>query len=127
MIRVINFFCFAFSAFACLALYHVSEQTRVTRAELKLTHRAIAQEQQLSEALQAEWGRATQPAQIDRAAQAKLAVEDKPAVELASTNLLPRRGDSVVGDAEVRSASAVVPAPTSDIAAVAIASVQPGN
>jgi hypothetical protein len=126
MIRVINFFCFALSAFACLALYHVSEQTRVARAELKLVHREIAQEQQLSDALQAEWGRATEPAQIDRAAQAKLAVEDKPAVELASTNLLPRRGDNMIGDAEVRSASAIESAPTSG-AAMTIAAMQPGD
>jgi hypothetical protein len=34
MIRVLNFCCFAVTAFACLALYHVSEQTRVARVQL---------------------------------------------------------------------------------------------
>ena len=34
MIRVLNFCCFAITAFACLALYHVSEQTRVARVQL---------------------------------------------------------------------------------------------
>jgi len=38
-------------------------------------------------------------------------VEDRPSIELASTALLPRRGDNVVGDAELRSASAIVAAP----------------
>ena len=35
MIRVVNFLCFAVSAFACLALYHVSEQTRVCLDRIK--------------------------------------------------------------------------------------------
>jgi cell division protein FtsL len=115
MIRVINFFCFAVSAFACLALYHVSEQTRVTRAEIKVVHRSIAQEQQLMDVLQAEWGRVADPSRIQKLAEAQLGAEDKAAVELSSLTLLPRRGDdNTVGDAEVRSASAIVPAPASD-------------
>src|SRR3954471_10336614 len=112
MIRVINFFCFAVSAFACLALYHVSEQTRVTRAETRFVHSRIAQEEQLMDVLQAEWGRVADPSRIQRLAEAQLGAEDKAAVELSSLTLLPRRGDAnTVGDAEVRSASAVVPSP----------------
>jgi cell division protein FtsL len=110
MIRVVNFFCFAVSAFACLALYHVSEQTRVARAELKLTQREIAQEEQVSDVLQAEWGRVADPARIAHLAQAQLGMEDKAAVELSSMTLLPRRGEDQIGDAQVRSASAVEPA-----------------
>ena len=110
MIRVINFFCFAVSAFACLALYHVSEQTRVTRVEIRSVHSGIAQEVQLMDVLQAEWGRVADPSRIQRLAQAQLGAEDKAAVELSSLTLLPRRGDAnTVGDAEVRSASAIVP------------------
>jgi len=111
MIRVINFFCFAASALACLALYQVSEQTRVTRLHLVSVHRQIADERQLAETLQAEWTRVSDPAQIERASQVSMAGDDKPAVVLASTNLLPRRGDNVVADAELRSASAVVATP----------------
>jgi hypothetical protein len=111
MIRVVNFLCFAVSAFACLALYHVSEQTRVARAELKLVHKAIAQESQLADVLQAEWGSATDPEKIAQASQDESSVKDNPAVELASVTLLPRRGDDLVADAEVRSASAVVAEP----------------
>jgi len=111
MIRVVNFLCFAVSAFACLALYHVSEQTRVARAELKLVHREITQERQLADVLQAEWGRATAPEKIAQGSQSDSGVNDNPAVELASVTLLPRRGDNMVADAEVHSASAVIPQP----------------
>lgn len=110
MLRVFNFFCFAVSAFACLALYHVSEQTRVARGELRDVRERIQQERQLADTLQAEWGRAADPSRLQQLAQADVA-QDKPAVELSSTTLLPRRGDTVVADAEVRSASAVVAAP----------------
>jgi hypothetical protein len=111
MIRVINFLCFAVSAFACLALYHVSEQTRVASAELRLVHKEIVQERQLAGVLQAEWTRATAPERIAQASQDDSAVKDNPAVELASVMLLPRRGDNLIGDAEVRTASAVIPQP----------------
>ncbi len=109
MIRVVNFFCFAVSAFACLALYHVSEQTRVARAELRLVQREIGQEEQISDVLQAEWGRVADPSRISRLAQTQLGMEDKAAVELSSMALLPRRGEDQIGDAQVRSASAVEP------------------
>jgi hypothetical protein len=118
MIRIVNFFCFALSAFACLALYHVSEQTRVARAELKLMRKEIVQERQLADSLQAEWGRATDPGQIARVSQTS-SDDEAPAVELASVALLPRRGDNQVADAELRSASAVIPAAPS--------SARPGN
>ena len=107
MIRVVNFFCFAISAFACLALYHVSEQTRVARAELRLVQREIGQEEQISDVLQAEWGRVADPSRIAHLAQTQLGMEDKAAVELSSMTLLPRRGEDQIGDAQVRSASAV--------------------
>jgi len=115
MIRVINFFCFALSALACLALYQVSEQTRVARLQLVSVHRHIGDERQLAETLQAEWARVSAPAQIGRASEVSTD-DDKPAIVLASTNLLPRRGDDVVADAELRSASAVVAAPDSTAA-----------
>ncbi|MFL5236430.1 MAG: hypothetical protein ACJ8EL_02280 [Rhizomicrobium sp.] len=110
MVRVINFFCFAVSAFACLALYHVSEQTRVVRAELRVVEHGITQERQVSDTLQAEWGRVAEPSRLQRLAEAQ-GVEDRPSVELASTALLPRRGDNLVPDAELRSASAIVATP----------------
>jgi len=120
MIRVINFFCFALSALACLALYQVSEQTRVARLQLVSVHRHIADERQLAETLQAEWARVSAPAQVGHASEVSTTDDDKPAVVLASTSLLPRRGDNVAADAELRSAAAVVTVPdnagTSDMA-----------
>ncbi|MBV9572098.1 MAG: hypothetical protein JO056_12735 [Alphaproteobacteria bacterium] len=110
MLRVFNFFCFAVSAFACLALYHVSEQTRVARGELRTVRERIQQERQLADTLQAEWSRVADPSRLQQFAQADGA-QDKPAIELSSTTQLPRRGDTLVADAEVRSASAVVTAP----------------
>ncbi|MBV8801056.1 MAG: hypothetical protein JOY77_11845 [Alphaproteobacteria bacterium] len=123
MVRVVNFFCFALSALACLALYHVSEQTRVVRHDLVTMRQEIAKERQFSQALEAEWGRATEPSHIQQLAQMVLGAEDKGVVELASTTLLPRRGDTIA-DAEVRSASAVEPSPG---AHVGDTSAQPGD
>ena len=57
MIRVATFFCFAVSALACLALYHVSEQTRVARSELSVVSRQIVVERESIHTLQAEWAR----------------------------------------------------------------------
>lgn len=109
MVRVINFFCFAVSAFACLGLYHVSEQTRVAHAELTAVTRAISAEKQSMNTLQAEWERVADPARIQRLAQNRLGMDDAPAVELSSLTLLPRRGDQApLGD--VRTASATLPA-----------------
>lgn len=108
MIRVINFLCFAVAAFCCLSLYRVSEQTRVARAELHSVQQGIAQEREFSEVLQAEWARVADASALHHAAQSQGA-GDSPAVELSSVTLLPRRGENVVGDAEVRSASVIVP------------------
>ena len=119
MLRVFNFFCFAVSAFACLALYHVSEQTRVARGELRTVRERIQQERQLADTLQAEWSRVADPTMLQHFAQADGA-QDKPAVELSSTTQLPRRGDTLVADAEVRSASAVVAAPIAATPSTAI-------
>jgi|ERR1051326_3254657 cell division protein FtsL len=111
MIRVATFFCFAVSALACLALYHVSEQTRVARTELSAVHRQIAAEQQSLHTLEAEWGRVADPARIQHLAQARLGMDDAPAMELSSLKLLPRRGDEApLSEGQVRTASAVVQA-----------------
>ncbi len=99
MVRILNFFCFALSALACLALYHVSEQTRVANAELRHVNHRIAQERDALSVLQAEWARVADPARIQRLAQAELGLTDTPTVELSSLELLPRRGQAApLGD-----------------------------
>ena len=46
MIRVLNFFCVALMGLSILALYHVSEQTRVAQMELTKVNREIARNAQ---------------------------------------------------------------------------------
>ena len=92
MIRLLNFSCFAVTAFACLALYHISEETRVARADLHTVQQQIADQQEAMKVLQADWERVADPARIQRLAAAKLGVSDTP-VALASLEILPRRGD----------------------------------
>ena len=125
MIRVATFFCFAVSALACLALYHVSEQTRVARSELSVVSRQIVVERESIHTLQAEWARVADLGRIQHLAEARLGMDDAPAMELSSLKLLPRRGgETPLGDGQVRAASAVVPAGD---ARVRLAAVQSGD
>jgi len=94
MIRLLNFTCFALTALACLALYHVSEQTRIARADLRDTQTKIAAEQETMKVLQADWVRVSDPARIQQLASEKLGLADTPTVALASLELLPRRGEN---------------------------------
>src|ERR1700685_4598491 len=103
MIRVLNFCCFAVTAFACLALYHTSEQTRVARVQLSSVERQISGEHAAMKVLEADWERVSEPAQK------KLGLGDAPTMELSSLELLPRRGEaSPLGDAPLTQASAAV-------------------
>jgi cell division protein FtsL len=95
MIRVLNFCCVAVSALACLALYHTSEQTRIARVQLSSVERQIGEQQDAMKVLDADWQRVADPARIQQLAQSHLGSADEPAVELASLELLPRRGDAM--------------------------------
>lgn len=95
MIRVLNFCCFAITAFACLALYHVSEQTRVAKVELSSVDRQIATEHTAMKVLEADWQRVADPARIQKLAQDKLGLADTPTMELSSLEVLPRRGEAL--------------------------------
>ena len=111
MIRVVNFFAFALTAMACLALYHVSEQARVARSELAHVNRQIQAEHNTMSVLEAEWGRVADPNRIQRLAEARLGMNDTPTVELSSFDLLPRRGENApLNNEQVRQASETVPA-----------------
>ena len=110
MIRIVNFACFAVCALTCLALYHVSDETRVTRAKAAAMDQQIASEQQAIRVLQAEWDRLAVPARIQDISKAETGTDDAPAVELSALTLLPRRGETTPMDsAQLRSASVVVP------------------
>lgn len=105
MIRLLNFTCFAVTALSCLALYHVSEQTRMARVQLQDTQRQIVVEQEAMKVLQADWVRVSDPSRIQQLAAEKLGLGDTPTVALASLELLPRRGENK----DVIAASAATP------------------
>ncbi len=109
MIRILNFVCFAAAALCCLALYHVSEQTRVSRIHLATVERQIADEHDTMKVLQADWERVSEPSHIQALAQTKLGLSDVPAVALASLELLPRRGETLPAGSPVQTASIIAP------------------
>ena len=127
MVRIINFVCVALTGFACLALYHVSEQTRVASLELRRVNHEIAAEHGTMSVLQAEWARVADPARIQHLAETDLGVGDTPTVELSSLELLPRRGQAEpLGNSPVHEANDTVPAKQSD-PRIRLAAVRPGN
>jgi cell division protein FtsL len=110
MVRVLNFFCVGFMGLAILALYHVSEATRVARVELDRTTRQIADTNGQISVLQTEWERVAGPARIQELAQQQLGMSDTTSVHLSSFDQLPRRGEAApLGDTPLHNASAVVP------------------
>ena len=126
MIRVMNFFCIALAALSCLALYHVSEQTRIAHVRLTHIERNIAQEKSAMNVLQAEWARVADPGRIQHLAESRLGLTDQPTVELSSLELLPRRDATPLGTDDVRAASAVAPVKPQD-SRIRLAAVRIGN
>ena len=94
MIRVLNFVSFALAALCCLALYHLSEETRIAHVKLVSVERQIAQDRDAMKVLQADWERVSEPSRIHALAQARLGLADTAAVSVASLDLLPRHGDT---------------------------------
>jgi cell division protein FtsL len=105
MIRVVSTFCVGLMGFACIANYHVSEQTRIARQELTRTEKQIQAETKDIRVLELEWQRVANPAVVQKLAEAQLGMQNAPSVQLASVRDLPRRSDALNNE-EVRSASA---------------------
>jgi cell division protein FtsL len=114
MIRVVNFFCVALMGLSILALYHVSEQTRVAHVQLKQVEGKIADEKATTAVLQAEWERVANLTRIQHLAETRLGMGDTASLQLSSLELLPRRGEdsAPLGNSPVRQASAQIPVPT---------------
>jgi cell division protein FtsL len=114
MIRVLNFFCVALMGLSILALYHVSERTRLAGVELNHVNRQIVQEHTTIAVLETEWEHLASPERIATLAQSKLGLDNTATVQLSSLELLPRRGedDAPLTSSPVRNASAIVPAAT---------------
>jgi cell division protein FtsL len=114
MVRILNFFCVALMGFSILALYHVSEKTRVAHMELSQVKSQIAQEQAHIGVLETEWQHVASPERIQALAQEKLGMADTASVQLSSFDQLPRRGadPAPLNNSPVHNASAQIPAPT---------------
>jgi cell division protein FtsL len=111
VIKILNFFCVALAGLSILALYHISERTRVTNMELTAIGHAIADERSQTSVLQAEWERVAGPARIQMLAERELGMTDTASVQLSAFDQLPRRGaDAPLGNTPLHAASAQMPA-----------------
>jgi len=113
MVRILNFVCVALMGFTILALYHVSEKTRVAHMELGRVNAGIVQERSHIGVLETEWQHVASPEHIQQLAQARLGMADSASVQLSSFDQLPRRGadPAPLNNTPVHNASAQVPAP----------------
>jgi cell division protein FtsL len=110
MVRILNTFCVALMGLSILALYHVSEQTRVATVELNHVTHQIAQEHATMSVLETEWERVAGPARIQELAESHLGLTGTPAVEMSSFESLPRRGDAPLNNTPIHQANAQIPA-----------------
>ena len=113
MVRILNFFCVALMGFSILALYHVSEKTRVAHMELNRVNAQIAQERGSIGVLETEWQHVASPERVQHLAQSKLGMADNASTQLSSFDQLPRRGADIapLNNTPVHNASAQIPAP----------------
>ena len=114
MVRILNTFCVALMGLSILALYHVSEQTRMASAELSRVHRQIAQEHATISVLETEWEHVAGPERIQQLAASHLGLTGTPALQMSSFETLPHRGDdsAPLNNSPIAQANAQVPTNT---------------
>lgn len=112
MVRILNFFCVALMGLSILALYHVSERTRVAHMQLNQVNSQIIKERSAIGVLETEWQHVASPERIQQLAQSKLGMADNASVQLSSFDQLPRRGTDhqPLNNTPVRNANAEAPA-----------------
>ena len=112
MVRILNFFCVALMGFSILALYHVSEKTRVAHVQLNQVTATIAKERGAIGVLETEWHHVASPERVQQLAQAKLGMADTSSAQLSSFEQLPRRGadPAPLNNTPLHNASAQIPA-----------------
>ena len=112
MIRVLNFFCVALMGLSILALYHVSEKSRVAHMQLNQVNAQITREHSAIGVLETEWQHVASPERIQQLAQSRLGMADNASAQLSSFDQLPRRGADAapLNNTPVHNASAEVPA-----------------
>ena len=127
MIRILHFASFVLTALCCLALYHLSEQTRIARVRLLTVERQIVENRDALKVLEADWERVSEPSRIHALAQAQLGLSDTAAVAVASFDLLPRRGEAIaLSGSPVQTASVAASMALSD-PHIHLAAVRAGN
>ena len=111
MIRVLNFFFVALTGLSILALYNVSERTRLADVNLAQVNRQIVAEHTQVSVLETEWEQVASPAKIAMLAETKLGLDNTATVQMSSLELLPRRGDDAapLSMSPVRRASVQIP------------------
>ncbi|HWA68307.1 MAG TPA: hypothetical protein VG821_00555 [Rhizomicrobium sp.] len=117
MVRVLNFFCVALMGLSILALYHVSEKTRMARMELNQAVRQIGDTRSAIGVLETEWQHVASPERIQQLAESRLGMADSASVQLSSFDQLPRRGagegggpNAPLNNTPVHNASVQIPA-----------------
>jgi cell division protein FtsL len=129
MVRVMNFFCVALMGLAILALYHVSERTRMARLDLNKVNREITRQHADIAVLETEWQHVAAPSRVQALAETRLGMSDSASAQLSSFDLLPHRGENApLNNTPLRNANAVVPSPAGRVIAVSAAapSTDPG-
>ena len=121
MIRVMNFFWVALMGLSILALYNVSERTRLTGVDLQRTNLQIAQEHSRISVLETEWENVASPEKIAQLAQSRLGLDNTATLQLSSLELLPRRGEdnASLSASPLRRASVQVPSQSGAIQQIA--------
>ena len=92
MVRLLNISCIFLVALTVLALYQVSEKTRVTQMALNRAEYGIVQQRRAIAVLEAEWQHVAAPGRVQRFAGA-LGMNDAASVQLSAFEQLPRRGE----------------------------------
>ncbi len=114
MIRVLNFFCVALMGLSILALYHVSERTRLAGRRSRTTSisRSRPGAHADQRASRPNGNSVASPAKIATLAASKLGLDNTATVQLSSLELLPRRGEdsAPLTSSPVRRASVQIPA-----------------
>lgn len=113
MIRIVSTFCVGLLGFTIISAYHVSEQTRVARQELRQTEKQIKEERSQISVLEAQWQRVANPETIQKLAENSLGMQNSTTVQLASVTQLPHRSEALNGE-EMQQASAQAPAAAAD-------------
>ncbi|MBS0470671.1 MAG: hypothetical protein JSR60_06335 [Proteobacteria bacterium] len=111
MIRVLNTLCVALMGLSILALYHVSEKTRLAHIELRHVEGQLRTEKTNMSVLETEWESVAGPERIQELAASHLGLTGAPAVQLTSFDMLPRNGeDAPLSDTPIRQANIQKPA-----------------